>query len=72
MRISKIMKNIKCDTVLCNKSASYEIESKSYKGSIFLCEDCFIAMQKLFKKVAEKWIKNNSFMKEEIMNFHGN
>ena len=54
MRISKIMKNIKCDTVLCNKSASYEIESNSYKGSIFLCEDCFIAMQKLFKKVAEK------------------
>lgn len=51
MKINKTDKLIKCDTVLCNNNANYEIFSESYKGNIFLCENCFKMLQKLFKKV---------------------
>lgn len=51
MKISKTSKDIKCDTVLCGKDADYEIFSDSYKGTIYLCDNCFKMMQKLFKRV---------------------
>ena len=54
MRISKIHKDIKCDTVLCNKDACYELEMGSYKGNYFLCDNCFKSMQKLFKRTMLK------------------
>ena len=54
MKIFRITKNIKCDTVLCNKNADFKIDSMSYKGEIYLCEDCFHAIQKIFKKVQVK------------------
>lgn len=54
MRISKILRDTKCDTVLCNKDAKFELETGSYKGNYFLCDDCFKSMQKLFKRTILK------------------
>ena len=50
MIINKINSNIKCDSVLCFKSAGYEIQSNSYKGNQYLCENCYKQYQKLFKE----------------------
>lgn len=50
MTISRISKLIKCDTVLCNKNANFEIVSNSYKGNIYMCEDCFKTLQNTFKR----------------------
>jgi len=54
MKISKILREIKCDTILCNKDANYELELDSYKGNYFLCEKCFKNLQKLFKRILVK------------------
>lgn len=59
MTISRISKLIKCDTVLCNQNANYEIVSNSYKGNIYLCEDCFKTLQNTFKRTSYKWNKSN-------------
>lgn len=59
MTISRISKLIKCDTVLCNENACYEIVSNSYKGNIYLCEDCFKTLQNTFKRTNYKWGKIN-------------
>lgn len=50
MKINKISKNIKCDTVLCFSDASFEILADSYKGNQYLCENCYKNYQKLFKE----------------------
>ena len=50
MKIAKINKNIKCDSILCFNNASYEISTDSYKGNQYLCEDCYKKYQKLFKE----------------------
>ena len=42
---------IRCDSGLCHEIASYEIESQSYKGNIYLCEKCFSNLQTNIKKV---------------------
>lgn len=49
MKINKINKNLKCDSVLCFNNASFEILADSYKGNQYLCNDCFKNYQKLFK-----------------------
>ena len=54
MKISKISKDIKCDTILCNQGAIYELGLESYKGNYFLCEKCFKNLQKLFKRILVK------------------
>ena len=50
MILNKITSNIKCDSVLCFKNASYEIKTNSYKGNQYLCENCFKQYHKLFKE----------------------
>jgi len=59
MKLFKINKEIKCDTVLCNCNAKYEFISNSYKGNIYLCEDCFNSMQNIMKKVNKNETKSN-------------
>ena len=54
MKISKISKAIKCDTILCNKEADFELELESYKGNYYLCENCFKNLRKLFKRILVK------------------
>ncbi len=54
MKIARIVKNIKCDTVLCGNNADYELILNSFKGSAFLCEKCFKAIQNLFKRISTK------------------
>lgn len=49
MKINKINKNLKCDSVLCFNNANFEILADSYKGNQYLCNDCFKKYQKLFK-----------------------
>lgn len=51
MKITKINKIIKCDTILCNKNASYQISTNSFKGDYFICENCYSEYQKLFKRI---------------------
>ncbi len=54
MRIAKIVKNIRCDTVLCNKCADFELTINSYKGNLYLCEKCYKTIQNLFKRTTSK------------------
>ena len=51
MKITKKLMKIRCDSGLCHEIASYEIESQSYKGNIYLCEKCFSNLQTNIKKV---------------------
>ena len=50
MKLNKINKSLICDTVLCNKLSSFQIETGSYKGNMFLCEDCFKNLSNIFKR----------------------
>ncbi|MBR3885217.1 MAG: hypothetical protein IKJ33_01960 [Clostridia bacterium] len=50
MKINKVIDNIKCDSVLCFNTASFEIQANSYKGNQYLCSNCFKKYQKLFKE----------------------
>lgn len=50
MKISQVNESIKCDSVLCFKTATFVIEANSYKGNQYLCNDCFKKYQKLFKE----------------------
>ena len=54
MKLMKINKPIKCDTVMCNINANYQLCTDSYKGYTFLCEKCFQQIQKLFKRTTLK------------------
>jgi hypothetical protein len=54
MKLTTINKNIKCDTVLCNENASFELVSNSYKGNAYLCDKCMFLMQNILKKVSLK------------------
>ena len=54
MNLTKTNKIIKCDTVLCHKNCSYVFSIDSYKGDIFLCEDCLKNIKNLFKKDTSK------------------
>ena len=57
MRIARIYKNLKCDTVLCSNTAEYELSLNSYKGNSYLCSKCFQNLLKLFKRINknEEW-----------------
>ena len=50
MKINKVNEIIKCDSVLCFRNATFVIETNSYKGNQYLCNDCFKKYQKLFKE----------------------
>ena len=50
MKINKVFQNIKCDSVLCFNNASFELETNSFKGNQYLCNNCFKNYQKLFKE----------------------
>lgn len=50
MKINAIKENIKCDSILCFNTSSFEIQTNSYKGNQYLCENCFKKYQKLFKE----------------------
>ena len=47
-------KIIKCDTVLCHKNSTYILSLNSYKGDIFLCEECMQNLKNIFKKDSVK------------------
>ena len=53
MKINRVTENIKCDSVLCFNTASYEIQTNSYKGNQYLCNNCFKKYQKLFKELGK-------------------
>ena len=54
MKLQKINNLIKCDVVMCNKTASYKISTNSYKGDFYFCNNCFSEVQKLFKRTTLK------------------
>ena len=54
MKLTMINANIKCDTVMCNKTSTYRLSTESYKGDTFLCEECYLKLQKLFKRTSLK------------------
>lgn len=54
MNLIKENKNIKCDTVMCKNLSNYSLVTNSYKGNTYLCNKCFIEMQKLFKRTFSK------------------
>ena len=54
MKISSINENIKCDSILCFNNANFKIETNSFKGNQYLCNNCFKKYQKLFKDQTKK------------------
>lgn len=54
MNLQIINNNIKCDTVMCNQIAKYQLSTNSYKGNSFFCQKCFSLIQKLFKRTNTK------------------
>lgn len=54
MKLTKINKNIKCDTIMCHELSPYKLEIESYKGDIYLCENCFKKLANLIKKEYKK------------------
>ena len=50
MKVNKITKPLICDTVFCNKLSSYQVDTDSYKGPIFLCENCYKNLQTILKR----------------------
>ncbi len=54
MTITKLTKQIKCDTVLCDGFAMYKLCTKSYKGDSYLCEKCFNELKNIFKRIHNK------------------
>ncbi len=50
MKLTKINKLIKCDTILCNQNATYKLDMDSFKGSSFLCDKCILNLKNLFKR----------------------
>lgn len=50
MKITKINKNIKCDSIFCFNIADYKLSTNSFKGDQYLCNDCYKKYQKLFKE----------------------
>ena len=50
MKINRVVETIKCDSVLCFCNASFEIQTNSYKGNQYLCENCYKKYIKLFKE----------------------
>lgn len=54
MKITRISKNIKCDTVLCSENAEFELSLNSFKGNSYLCPKCFNLVRNLFKRLNDK------------------
>ena len=54
MKIIKSKQNIKCDRVSCHNFSGFMLELDIYKGSIFLCDDCFKALLTLIKRNGQK------------------
>ncbi len=50
MKINKSNNIFKCDIVGCNKNSTFEIKTGSYKGDLFMCENCFKQLRNLLKK----------------------
>ena len=51
MKITRKEMKIRCDSLMCDAMAGFIIESESYKGNIYLCEECFKSLQTNIKKV---------------------
>ena len=58
MNLIKTNKIIKCDTVLCHQNCTHVLSINSYKGDIFLCDDCLKNVKNLFKKDTLKNARN--------------
>ena len=41
--------NIKCDNIFCKNMSNARLDMDSYKGIVFLCNDCLKQIQNLFK-----------------------
>lgn len=49
MKIEQIQKKLVCDTISCWQTSAYKITTNSYKGNMYLCENCYKQLSKLFK-----------------------
>lgn len=54
MKITFENKNIKCDSINCNKTSDTKLDIGSYKGYLFLCKGCFRQLQSLLKRNSQK------------------
>ncbi len=57
MQIDYCPKNIRCDTATCNKMAKVCINTSGHKGSLHLCEDCFLQMLAIMTKMKKELIE---------------
>lgn len=54
MKITFENKNIKCDSISCNKMADVKLDINSFKGYLFLCKGCYRQIQSLLKRNIQK------------------
>lgn len=54
MKITFEKKNIKCDSINCNKLSEAKLDVGSYKGYLFFCKKCLKQLQSLLKKDSQK------------------
>ena len=54
MKIAYENRNIKCDSVNCNSISCVALDICSYKGTLFLCQNCFKQLQSLLKRNCQK------------------
>lgn len=63
MFIQESLKNIRCDTISCHKLAQYNICTSSYKGNIYMCDDCFNKLHSAIQSIKKE--KTNKKKKEK-------
>ena len=54
MKIEMKTRGIKCDGVHCSNISNAEIDLESYKGILFLCNDCLKKFQSLLRRNSQK------------------
>lgn len=57
MKIEKINTTLICDTVSCWQTSAYKITTNSYKGSMYLCENCLQELTKTLKGIKKNEAK---------------
>ena len=68
MNIQTCPKNIRCDSISCNKLTAYSVNTSSYKGGINLCEDCFNRLYKLLQEMKKQITKTTEVKNEKRKN----
>lgn len=54
MQVDFCLNNIRCDTLNCKNFAKICVITSGHKGSLHLCEDCFMKMLDIMNKMKKQ------------------